>query len=279
MKQYLRFIRRVLLVTPLIAGSTLATAPSQAATFAQSEGEFSFTNFNQKPFSIGVSADSNTLAISRGGMVTAQSQGVVSFVTHPTPEAFNFSLNEAFGESRDYLGEAETQTAIIGDFLVDADTPLSFDFIANLNLNTSIDNPPAENARAAADISFALIDITNNTVLDLFDLIGNVETQGDNDFIAFQKSDNVTLNNPVTTSSFGGNQEYARASIQGSVQRSFANQTNVALVQVTRNKTRVVAPEPSTGLALLSFCSVIGVVTRAKRKAMTLARSLKEKNC
>lgn len=280
MKQHLRFVRRVLFVTPLIAGSALVAAPSQAATFAYSQGDFNFTNFSQRPLAIGTDVNGNSLAIGKGGMVKALSQATATFVIGPTPpEASNFSLSQALGEGRDYLGQANTQATVIGNFVVDANTQWSVDFTTNLNLKTSIDNPPAENARAAGDISFALIDTTNNTILDFFDLTGNVETLGDNDFIAFQKSDNVTLNNPLTTSNFGGNQESATASIQGSVQRYFANETNVALVEVKRNRARVVVPEPSTTLALLSCCSLLGVVTKAKRKAMTLVRSLKEKNC
>ncbi|KAB8331206.1 hypothetical protein SD80_027185 [Scytonema tolypothrichoides VB-61278] len=280
MKQRLRFVRRVLFVTPFIASSALGTAPSQAATLAYSQGDFNFTNFSQTPLGIGTDTNANTVTIGNGGIVVALAQGAATFVTSPTPpEASNFSLSQALGESRDYLGEAESQAALIGNFVVNAQTPFSFDFTTNLTLETSIDNPPAENARAAGDIFFALIDTTNNTVLDFFDLTGNLETLGDNDFIAFQKSDNVTLNNPVTTSNFGGNQESATAFIQGSVQRSFANETNVALVEVKRNRARVIAPEPSTSLALLSFCSIIGLVGKAKRKAMTLVSSLKENNC
>ncbi|MBW4629407.1 MAG: hypothetical protein KME49_28820 [Brasilonema octagenarum HA4186-MV1] len=279
MKQHLRFIRRVLFVTPLMASSALVAAPSQAATFAYSQGDFDFTNFSQRPLTIATDVNANTLAIGKGGMVKALSQATATFVTRPTSEASNFSLSQALGEGRDYLGQANTQATVIGHFVVDANTQWSVDFRTNLNLETSIDNPPAENARAAGDISFALIDTTNNTILDFFDLTGNVETLGDNDFIAFQKSDNVSLNNPLTTSNFGGNQESATASIQGSVQRYFANETNVALIEVKKNRARVVVPEPSTTLALLSCCSLLGVVTKAKRKAMTLVRSFKEKNC
>ncbi|NMG19769.1 hypothetical protein [Brasilonema bromeliae] len=280
MKQRLRFVRRVVFVTPFIASSALGIAPSQAATFAYSEGNFNFTNINQTPLGIGTEANANTLAIGKGGMVNTLAEATATFVTGPTPpEASNFSLSKALGENKGYLGQAESEATVIGNFVVDVNTPFSFDFTTNLTLETSIDNPPAENARAAGDISFALIDTTNNTVLDFFDLTGNVETLGDNDFIAFQKSDNVTLSNPVTTSNFGGNKESATASIQGSLQRSFANETNVALVEVKRNRTRVIAPEPSTSLALLSFCSIVGLVGKAKRKAITLVRSLKESNC
>ncbi|WP_414588135.1 hypothetical protein [Scytonema sp. PCC 10023] len=53
MRQRLRSLQRfVLFVTPLIASSALATALSQAATFALSEGESNFTNINQQPLEL-----------------------------------------------------------------------------------------------------------------------------------------------------------------------------------------------------------------------------------
>ncbi|MBW4632711.1 MAG: hypothetical protein KME30_12685 [Iphinoe sp. HA4291-MV1] len=282
MKQHLGFVQHcVLFVTPLIASSALGTAPSQAATFAYSEGEFDFTNISQKPLGIGTDTDTKTIAIANGGMVDTLAYATATFIARPSPpEASNFSLSAALGEDKDYLGQAESKATVIGNFVVDANTPFSFNFTTDLNLQTSIDNPPAENARAAGDTYFALIDTDNNSILDFFNLTGNLNTLGDNDFIAFQKSDNVTLSAPVTTSNFGGNQESATASIQGSFQRSFANKTNLALVEVKRNKARVTAPEPSSSLALLSCFSVIGLATKARRKAMTLVSSLKEKyNC
>ncbi|NJR75721.1 MAG: hypothetical protein HC773_23130, partial [Scytonema sp. CRU_2_7] len=267
MKQRLGFVQHcVLFATPLIASSALGIAPSQAATFAYSEGEFNFTNINQTPLTIGTQTDTNTIGIGNGGTVDTLAQAEATFVASPA-EAFNLSLSEAFGENKDYLGLAESEATVIGEFVVDAGTSFSFDFTADFNLYTSIDNPPVENAKAAGDISFALIDTTNNSVLDFFSLTGNLNTQGDDDFLTYEKSDNVTLSDPVTTSNFGGNEESATASIQGSVQRSFDDITSLALVEVKSNQVRVTAPEPSGSLALLSCCSVIGVVTRARRKA------------
>ncbi|NMG07297.1 PEP-CTERM sorting domain-containing protein [Brasilonema sp. UFV-L1] len=278
MKQHLGFIQHcVLFITPLIASSVLGSAPSQAATLALSEGEFEFSNINQTPLTIGTGTDTNTIAIGNGGTVDTLAQAIATFRTRPTPQASNLSFSGALGENKDYLGLAESQAAVIGEFVVNAGESLSFDFKGKLNLETSIDNPPAENAKAFGDIFFAIIDTTNNIVLDNLRVIGNLNTLGDGDFITYEKSDNVALNNPLTTSNFGGNQESATASIQGSVRRSFDNTAKIALVEVKRNQVRVTAPEPSSSLALLFGCGVVGFVTRAKRKAMTLGRLLQEK--
>lgn len=267
MKQHLRFIKDSLLVATLgIASSIVASSPSQAATFALSAGALQFTNFSQSPVGTRTVTNTNAIAIAQEGMVRAQANALATFIVAP-PKASNFSISTAFGQGRDYLGLAESTAAVIGSFVVNANTTFAFDFSAALNLNTSIDNPPAENATASGDISFALVDTANNSILDFFSLVGNLTTTGDNDFIAFQESENVTLNNLVSTPNFGGNQESVTASVQGSLQRSFANQTNLTLVEVKRNQVRVTAPEPSTSLALLFCCGVIGVALKGRRKA------------
>ncbi|MEI2578194.1 hypothetical protein [Scytonema sp. PRP1] len=275
MKQYQAFTKSfLLLLTPCIASSMLAASPSQAATLARSEGVLEFTRFSQNPSTTGTATNTNTVTIANNGMVNAFANAEATFIVAP-PTASNSSLSLAFGEGRDYLGLAESEVTVIGNFDVDANTPFSFDFKSNLNLETSIDNPQAENARAAGDISLALLDTTTNSTIDFFSLAGNLTTPGDDDFIAYQKSDNISLGNPVTTSNFGGNQESATASIQGSLQRYFANNTNLTLIEVKRNQARVTSvPEPSTCLALLFSCGVIAVASKGRRKEKTSACSL-----
>lgn len=275
MKQYLGHVRRgVLIVTPLLASSVLATSPSRAATFASSDGALQFTNFSQSPLNIGTGTNANTVAISKNGMVQAEANAEAFFIATP-PQASNISLTQALGEGRDYLGQAESEARVIGDFVVEAGKPFSFNFTTALNLNTSIDNPSFENARAAGDISFALLNRTNQSVLDFFSLVGNLSTPGDNDFVAVQKSDNIALSTPSINSEFGGFQEFATASVQGSVQRSFTEQTDLTLIEVKRNQSRVQAPEPSATLALLLSCGAIAIAA-IKRKATTRACSLAE---
>lgn len=279
MKQYQACTKRfLLLLTPWIASSVLATSPSQAATLALSEGVVEFTTFSQSPSTVDTNVNTNT--VTNDALVNALANAEATFILTP-PTAFNPSFNIALGEGRDYLGLAESEAQVIGNFDIDAGTPFSFDFTAALNLETSIDFPPPigvrEDARASGDISFVLLDTANDGVLDFFSLVGNVTTQDDSDFIAFQKSENVTLSNTIKTSDFQGNEESATAFVQGSLQRSFTNKTNLTLIEVKRNNARVRAttPEPSSILALLSCSGVIGVVLKNRHKETTLACSLK----
>ncbi|MEC4880857.1 MAG: PEP-CTERM sorting domain-containing protein [Scytonema sp. PMC 1070.18] len=265
MKKFQGFTKCFLqLATPLIASSVLASSPSQAATLAFSEGVTEFINFSQNPLGTSTQTSTNTLAISENDQVRALANAEAFFIT-TSPRAFNSSVSQAVGDGRDYLGLAESEASIVGNFVVDAGTLFSFDFKANLNLETKIDSPQFENAIAAGGISFALMDMSNQSIIDFFSLAGYVETPGDMDFIEIPKSDSVTLNNSAINSNFGGNQESVTASIQGSLQRSFTNKTTFALVEVKRNQTRVTAPEPSTALALL-FSGVIGITFTLKSK-------------
>jgi hypothetical protein len=263
MKKYLEFSKRLFLVTPLLA-TVFAVSPSRAATFASSEANFTFTNFSQRASGVSADVQSDTLTVEQGGTVKALAKPQAFFLQSPL-RGINSSLSIAFGENRDYLGEAKSEATLIGFFDVDENTPFSFDFAGNLKLSTSIDNPPIENARASGDIAFALFDTTNNNILDFFSLAGNLETEGNDDFISYQQSDNINLKNPVTESSFGGQQEFATAAVEGSFKYTFANKTNLSLIEVKRNQVRVTAPEPSTGIALLLSCSFVGVVRKRKR--------------
>jgi hypothetical protein len=250
----------------------LAASPSQAATLALSEGALEFTRFSQTPSGTGTGTNTNTITNANNGRVDAFANAEATFIVAP-PTASNSSLSQAFGEGRNYLGLAESEVTVIGNFDVDANTPFSFDFQTNLNLKTSIDDPQAENARAVGDITLELLDTASNSTIDFFNLTGNLTSPGD-DFIAYQKSDNITLSNPVTTSDFGGNQESATASVQGSLQRYFDSKASLTLIEVKRNQARVTAPEPPMSLALL-FCSgVLSVALKGKRKEKTSACSL-----
>ncbi len=266
MNKNLRLIQTFFLVTtPILASSILGISSAKAATFALSNSEVEFGNFSQAPSSVGTFTGAETLTIGNGGSVVAIAEAEAFFLQAP-PFATNSNLSLAFGENQDYLGLAETESEIRGNFDIEADTNFYFDYSAFLNLETSIDNPPAENARASGDISFFLYDIDNETVLDYFSLVGNLVTEGDNDFIALQKSDNVNVVQKIGQPNFGGKEESLIAFVEGSVDRYFADDTNLALLEVKRNRVRVTAPEPSISLALLVSSGVIGVVLKRRRK-------------
>ncbi|GAB1541079.1 hypothetical protein NUACC21_37490 [Scytonema sp. NUACC21] len=269
MKQYQEIIKRGLLLTaPSLGSSLLAIYPSQAATFATSQGALEFTNFSQIPVNIGTETDTNTVAIAKDGRVQAIAQAYALFTTTP-PEAFNLSFSGASGDGKDYLGLAESKAQVIGEFSVDTNQTLSFDFLANLEMETSIDNSPVENATARGDISFFLIDAASDRILDFFSLSGNLITEGNDDFVVFDTSDNVSLTQVSQELDFEGTEETAGIFVEGSFQRTFTNNTKVTLVEVKSNQTRVKAPEPSAILALVLSSGIMSIAAKLKRQLAT----------
>ncbi|NEU76877.1 hypothetical protein PI95_031360 [Hassallia byssoidea VB512170] len=284
--------RFFLLVTPLIATSSLVTSPSQAATLALSQGEFYLKNFSLDPEVTATVNNANTSTIANDGEVSATNNANIDFILEP-PKVINKSLSQAFGENKNYLGLANADGKVLGNFFVDAGESFSVDFTAFLDLETSRDEP-AENAKASADISFLLFDTTDiaeqnllddfftqllsdttpnikKTPLDFLSLTANVNSFNDKDFITSQKSENFTLSNQDTQFNFGGNAEFATALFEGSLKRSFATPTNLTFIQVRRSQVKVSVPEPSTSPALLFLSALVAVATKAKLKKTTSA--------
>ncbi len=269
--------KTLLLFAPCLAISMVTISPSKAATLAGSEGNFLFTGFSQNPATVSSDIDLNVTAtaISESAKLSTEADADAVFVVEPAL-GYNVSSTSALGEVGDYLGTAESEATIQGVFDITADTNFKFDFFGDLTLDTSIDDPSVENARASGDILFTLVDISNNQTIDYFGLVGNLNTLGGNDFIAYDNSEYVLIDPYATTTDydFGGNQEYAEAYIVGSYERYFANNTTLALVEVKRNKVEISAvpePEPSANPALfiatltLFSCGVLMVKPKLKK--------------
>ncbi|MFB2771774.1 hypothetical protein ACE1AT_21135 [Pelatocladus sp. BLCC-F211] len=280
----------VLMVTPIVASSVVASSPSQAASLAFAQEELNFTNFSQ---SFGIidrqnQANTNASTFSDDATVLTINQQVQTDFTFTPPQAYTqVGLSLANGQGTSYFGTADTFGGIVGNFDIDAGNLFSFDFTAYLNLGTSIDDSSQENAKAIGDISFLLFDTSyieptnisdfvanvlsgkqsiNTNPLDYFSLTANINTAGDNDFLTYQNSQNVSLLNELDASNFGGNQETAGALISGSYQRSFDNKTNLTLVAVRKSQVKVAAPEPSTYVGSILFFGLGAIALKAKRK-------------
>ncbi|MBO3460779.1 hypothetical protein G7B40_022320 [Aetokthonos hydrillicola Thurmond2011] len=284
-----RFAKRfLLLVSPLLATSALLTSPSQAATFSSSQGALDLFDFTEN-FSTTESQNlGNVSAVANGGIVNAQNIKAVANITPNPLEVFTSATSVANGDSKDYFGTADATAKIIGNFNVDPGKVFSFNFASALDLETQIDNPPAENASASGKLSFFLLDTTNvpqnnlqnfladllsspsnsipNNALDFFSLSGNLNTQGGGDFITSQKSQNVTFTTEDKDFSFGGTQEFATDFIEGSLQRSFDRKANLTLVAVRSTQSRVVAPEPSLNFALVLFIGSLVFAAKHRRR-------------
>jgi hypothetical protein len=282
MKQYLAFTQRfLLLVTPLLASTALTATPSRAATFSSSEAILDLTDLSTSFSTLESQNLGTTLAVANGGIVNAQNIKAVANVTPDPLEVYTHATSLASGDSKDYFGTADATAKIVGNFDVDPGQLFSFNFTSALDLETSIDNPPTENASASGKLAFYLLDTTNipennlpnflsdllsnptdsnlQNPLDFFSLTGYVNTVGNNDFITTQKSANVTLASEDKELNFGGTQEFATDIIEGSLQRSFNRKTNLTLIALRSTQVKVAAPEPSNSLAVLLLFGLFAV--------------------
>ncbi len=279
MKPYLRRTRQwLLMVPPFIATSLLTNIPTDAATLAFSESDIKFTNFSESVGRIELVNNADISGVANGGIFEGQNSASNNSTTSP-PEVTSSAFSLAFGDNRDYQGTAQTQAQIVGNFDVDAGKLFSFDFAVKLNLETAIDNPLIEKAGARGNIYFLLFDTTNispdslNTLddiflsidtgklkynpLEFFKLNGNLNTFGLQDFINYQQSTNIKVEQQLLKSDFGGINEIASASVRGSLQHQFKSKANVTLLALRRNQASVSIPEPALGIALILFAVII----------------------
>jgi hypothetical protein len=236
----------LLSLTPIVSGVAIAyaPAPSQAATLAFSGADFGFSNFSQRADATSVLVEGHTSNNANPGSSIANQAEAYAIFNNPPDRpssAFNLSSSLGLGTGTNYLGTANSKAQVLGSFSVGKNETFSFDFFGDLNLQSSIDNPLLERANATGNVYFLLVDNTDSqkqTVLDYFILSGNLSTRGGPDFLFSKRSSKVKLTNQSKEKSFGGNQELAKASVQGSYQRSFKNPTNLALIEVKENNTR-----------------------------------------
>ncbi|KAB8320456.1 hypothetical protein SD81_002335 [Tolypothrix campylonemoides VB511288] len=297
MNLYLRFAKRFsLLLTPLVATSVLFTSPSQAATFAFSEGELLLEKFSGVlSGEFGVDNSAENVALTNG------SDDSVNLNNNPInqtslQEVFTFGQSTANGKGRNYFGLAGTDATIVGNFDIEANQTFAFDFSSFLNQETKIDTPIAENAQASSDVAFYLFDTSDipvdglsnliNNLLDnpssinrnpfaFFSLAGNLSTLGEDSIN--QNGQGITLSNDFSNITSNGNEEFATASFAGSFQRYFNNPANVTLIATRRSQARVTAPEPSTSLALLLFLALLVIANKGRLRENILGRSYEVK--
>ncbi len=243
------------LVTPIVTSSILAASQSLAANLAFSRGELNFSNINQIPEYTVNSSNTNTFTTVRLGSTLALADTQAVFIDDAS--ASDYSIT--FSDGHESYARADSLSQLLGSFFVEANETFSLDFSADLELGILADNPESEPAIATGDLSFLLIDSTTQAIYDSFSLLGNLSNQRDGDYLDYHLSENINLTDSSLETSFGRTQEFANASVQGSLQHVFTSPTNLTLVAVTSNQASVKTPEPSNTLALLGLFISIGI--------------------
>jgi hypothetical protein len=258
----------LLFFTSLITSSAVAIAPSDAATLASSNTSLVLNNFN-RPLENDVKAifDGKPKLISTKGTGKIEARlDVDSFFQSVNSDVLANSnvQSNLVGTGSQYLGDIDFSAQLIGKFFVEAEQTFSFDFTAALSLNNSIDRDRDEAVSTGGLLSFLIFDNTRQQAIDSFSLSSQLSTdlteKVDLDSVNFQPGNNSIFNNVFQDSSVGGAQEFYQAFIQGSFQKTFAEDTALSVVVVTENQscaessttlnTCVKVSEPSNKFAL-----------------------------
>ena len=267
LKQLQHPVNLVLGSVPVLVALTATPSPSIAATFASSSGTAFLYEFSHAPSNVETFADAETFTFANGGSVDAFAESDASFDTEFFPLAYNSSVAEAKGNGKQYFGRAYSEAEVIGyEFLIEAGSTFSFDFLSFLDLETSADDPSIEMATAGGNISFFLFDDSAENIIDYFAVTGSLETAGNGDFLEVEKSSNFTVADPTEFQYFGGNQEFLLALYEGQFSREFEEDTSLTLVEVKTNYAMVKVPEPSSFVAFFIF-GVTGVALKKRKQS------------
>ncbi len=257
----------LLILTPWIAISAIASSPVLAATFAHSEGMLQFANFNHPLYSTDSFAGTNSLALIKAdAAVASMSYASASLFNLPYYEPFGdlFSSSLTLGTGQDYRGISQSHAQIIGHFFIEQPDCFYFDFGGFLNIATSGDFSGF--SQASGILAFALLENTQPSqvnLLDYFTLAGQSSSVLENNFVASGYSDRIQS---IVTSHqiVNSNQSLAQLSVIGSLKRSFETPTHLTLIAINAQKAEVKVPEPSFSLSLclLGF----GLVAKRRHK-------------
>ncbi|GAB4192041.1 MAG: hypothetical protein Fur006_36000 [Coleofasciculaceae cyanobacterium] len=251
MKLNLKLAQRLFLcITPLVAGSLVATLPSFAATLASSEGNTIYSNFSHNPLSVGTGRSPNTLDSTNNGQVVIKSETEATFniesSSPSTTRAFSRSASTVEGNSNsDYAETANSSTSLFGyQFQVGAGETFSFNFNGFLNLNTSVDSEP-EAANAFGLIAFQLFDSNDmENPISFLSITGSLNSLDNSDFLDVFRGSDITLNPNGTsyTTNFGGNKETANTQFTGQFSRFFNRATTLVMREFKSNSAGASCP-------------------------------------
>lgn len=244
-------------IAPVIAGSTFAILPAQAATFSLSEGDTVLTNFSQEPYSTDVSTTTKTRTFAALGesIATAAADAIFLNTTPELPATGAGSTSStAEGTGTIYKATSSSQSTVVGKFLVPLGTAFTFDFTSSLTLQAALDTPQTETAESLGHTFFNLIDTNSGRVLDSFGLTGSISfLNPSSNAITFQSGKGVTeaeiTQNTTSTDSLLS----ATMNVVGKYVRTFQHfcgsigkSIDLTLIEVNKNLAKVAAKLPDS---------------------------------
>ena len=273
----------LLTATSIVSSNLVFDLPTKAATFASSSSSsgaiLNIDNFNIAPQNPSSDTFSQAVAVSGSdnAKATADATAYVRFEANSDSAFLNTAItSKASGSGNNYFGFGESSSFAVGDFFIDASQTLSFDFQVSLDASNKLDSLNGSSISTFSGVNFFVLDNSTDNVVGAFRAISNIDTNlaegAGNDASFSQTSSNVILSDITSNASFGGNQEFAELSLQGSFTHTFNSATQVRLEVETLNRSCVQAPqtddpctrvpEPDNAIALILSFLGVGLLSR-----------------
>ncbi len=266
-----------LLLTSIVAGHAVLSLPSYAANLSFSSISLGINNFNIHPTGVGIVSDIDITTIADVGVVTANVQLNAMFVSEQTQafaQSSSQTLIEGFGSQ--YFGRANINSFLVGNFTVNAQQDLSFDFQASLSLINSLENLDSGGSNAFGNVSLYLLNNLNQEVIDIFQVLANLNTLNDpvgtlsQDLLSIKTNPDIFFGNLSSAMISGDLYESTQVNLTGSFHKTFEQATSLTLVAVTQSCSRrsnVVGscariPEPSINVSFWLILIGLKIVLR-----------------
>ncbi|KPQ37239.1 MAG: hypothetical protein HLUCCA11_02065 [Phormidesmis priestleyi Ana] len=256
----------------------------KAAVLSQAIGDFSFTNFSRSPLSSDSFAFTSTLTTGSGTTAIANADAL--FETLPSANAFNFINNSAFIADKSGSALAESESSIIGSFLINSGETFSFDFFGLVDLLTFTEQP-TDFATAVLETRYAIFNekFSKNssessahvpTELDFLSLFGQISTPDGADDVQVLNSNAVTLNqlNIVNNTGPTKTAETLLVEVSGRYERLFDQTSTLTLAEfklgTAFGESKGVTDIPESSSPLIVLLGMGGAIAFSKRRFITL---------
>ncbi|MGB3402192.1 MAG: calcium-binding protein [Microcoleaceae cyanobacterium] len=207
---------------------------------AEAIGSAQFFNYSQAADNSSNSADFQVLV--QGGVAFAIANADSIFINNP---GFTDLFTEAFAEGIGGSFEAEslTSTEVIATFAIEEDKTFSFDFIADISLeSTEIDNPDIAYTEAQSRIGFLVLDtsdVDQPKILDFAGVSGELISSKQKGRVVplIGRRQNITINSTDTNKDIDGNngEDFINFFASGRYERTLNQETQITIVEINRS--------------------------------------------
>ncbi|MBN8561128.1 MAG: hypothetical protein J0L70_11430 [Leptolyngbya sp. UWPOB_LEPTO1] len=245
----------LMLTAPIVISSTIAVAPSQAASFATASGSLLLENFTWQGNNLGSDIKTFTKEISSSGSKTFATATAKALAT---PDALaQFSKALALGNGSNYFATAKSSSFTEINFDTQCGC-FQFDFSAALAA-IAFATEPGEYASANSLVAFGIFNGEN--LIDSFE----ASLSANNPFNLVRSSDFIHIDS-IFDSGFG-------VEIAGFYQRHFEPETQLTVRGITRTDATATVPEPPMFAALVILPGLFWLKRRSQMKALPQAIS------